>query len=449
MAAAARQICRCVRATSTKVPLKRKLQYQLPAARYISSSLPRLDRRDTEIGPPTDENAKKVGLTKEEVSRLIDSSGEDDPLGHGDPASEEDFNKILSDLKFLGKDGSLNLEEEEDDLDLSDPEVREEFSSRSPAEQEELRRELLRSRKSFALDDDDGEAELDEIPGFTSTMRELDRDTSEMRKEMQSILPEQDARSRNNIDWDFPKVRPPRRELGFWAMDEEDDEDALVEDGDDEFKDDDITSMAHAELELHRDIREYTRRAAWEMPFLSKLSKPFEKPETAQTPLRFRYTTYMGEHHPAAKKVVVSFCISDLSNLHDPQRIKLRKLLGTRYNPDTDTAKLSCERFDNPAQNKRFLGDTIASLLTEARNQEDMFEDVPMDLRHHKKKVKPVFPDEWKLTSQKSSKEGGQRTLGRNTQRLLAEREESRELAEERVPVDGEKVALRAHARVA
>lgn len=64
----------------------------------------------------------------------------------------------------------------------------------------------------------------------------------------------------------FEDVKDPGR--GFWAN-EEDDELAQTEDGDDAFNDDEITSMAHAELELHREIREYARIAAWDMPLLS------------------------------------------------------------------------------------------------------------------------------------------------------------------------------------
>jgi small subunit ribosomal protein S35 len=64
----------------------------------------------------------------------------------------------------------------------------------------------------------------------------------------------------------FEDVREKSR--GFWA-EEEDDEFGLVEDGDEEFNDDEITSMAHAELELHREMREYARIAAWDMPLLS------------------------------------------------------------------------------------------------------------------------------------------------------------------------------------
>lgn len=64
------------------------------------------------------------------------------------------------------------------------------------------------------------------------------------------------------------------KNLGFWAEDEPD-ELGIVEDGDEEFNDDEITSMAHAELELHREIREYMRIAAWDMPLLSSMYSPF------------------------------------------------------------------------------------------------------------------------------------------------------------------------------
>ena len=57
----------------------------------------------------------------------------------------------------------------------------------------------------------------------------------------------------------------------FWASDDPD-EFAMVEDGDDDFYDDEITSMAHAEVELHREMREYARIAAWDMPLLSSKS---------------------------------------------------------------------------------------------------------------------------------------------------------------------------------
>lgn len=54
---------------------------------------------------------------------------------------------------------------------------------------------------------------------------------------------------------------------GFW-QDEEDDEFGQTEDGDDEKSDDLITSVAESELEVQREIREYTRIAAWDLPLL-------------------------------------------------------------------------------------------------------------------------------------------------------------------------------------
>ncbi|KAL8654057.1 MAG: hypothetical protein Q9226_003582 [Calogaya cf. arnoldii] len=184
---------------------------------------------------------------------------------------------------------------------------------------------------------------------------------------------------------------------GLMAMGEIDEQDS----GEDEdFEGDDITSTAHGELEQHREIREYARIAAWEMPMLSKLAKPFVLP-SKDKPLRFRYTTYMGETHPAAKKIVLEFCTRDLPGLSEAQRIKLVKLIGVRYNPETDLVKMSCEMFETQAQNKRYLGDLVDTLMGEAKDASDMFEDVPLDFRHHKPKPRFEFPDQWKLTEER------------------------------------------------
>jgi small subunit ribosomal protein S35 len=88
-------------------------------------------------------------------------------------------------------------------------------------------------------------------------------------------------------------------------------------------------------------------------------------------------------------------------NLLPTQRDKLIKLAGPRYNPDTDLIKMSCEDFDTQAQNKRFLGETISKLLTEAKDGADSFEDVPFDFRHHKPKKRFAFPQDWILTPER------------------------------------------------
>jgi small subunit ribosomal protein S35 len=109
----------------------------------------------------------------------------------------------------------------------------------------------------------------------------------------------------------------------------------------------------------------------------------------------------MGEQHPAAKKVVVEFCPDDLPNLTEPQRTKLIKLVGPRYNPSTSIVKMSCESFETQAQNKRYLGDLVDTLVQTAKSNKDNFEDVPTDFRHHTPKPFHKFPERWKLTPER------------------------------------------------
>lgn len=149
------------------------------------------------------------------------------------------------------------------------------------------------------------------------------------------------------------------------------------------------------------------------------------------TPLRFRYTTYLGEHHPAAKKVVVEFTTKDLASatsLTEPQRIKLIKLVGVRYNPSKDLVRMSCEKFGEPAQNKRYLGDLVNKIVAEAKDTTDMFEDVPLDFRHHKPRKVNVFPEEWKINGEQGVK------------RLEGQREGVRLLGEKEELVDGKEI---------
>jgi small subunit ribosomal protein S35 len=132
----------------------------------------------------------------------------------------------------------------------------------------------------------------------------------------------------------------------------------------------------------------------------SDLTKPFTPP-TAATPLRFRYTTYMGEQHPAQRKVVVEFDPKDLS-LNPTHTQNLIKLAGVRYNPSSQIVKMSCEDHETQAQNKRHLGDTIKELIAKAKSPESAWlKDVPVDFRHAKPKKRFQFPDEWLLTEQR------------------------------------------------
>lgn len=96
------------------------------------------------------------------------------------------------------------------------------------------------------------------------------------------------------------------------------------------------------------------------------MAKPFQPP-TAEMALRFRYTSYLGEKHPAEKKVVLEFSPADMPDLTPIQREKLKKLVGVRYNPEKDIVRMNCEMFETQAQNKRYLGDLVDKLLHESR----------------------------------------------------------------------------------
>lgn len=131
-----------------------------------------------------------------------------------------------------------------------------------------------------------------------------------------------------------------------------------------DFEFDDLTSLGHSNLEMHREARQYARIAAYEMPLLSKLAKPFEPPTKDQV-LRYRYTSYMGEKHPAEKKVVVMAKVEDLVG-KGKEYEKFLKIAGPRVNGKGEL-RMSCEMFDTQAQNKRYLSDLVDKLIAEAK----------------------------------------------------------------------------------
>jgi small subunit ribosomal protein S35 len=64
----------------------------------------------------------------------------------------------------------------------------------------------------------------------------------------------------------FREVRPRKPKPGALNMGEEGSD---MPEEDPEFEEDDITSLAHGQLEQHREYRHYARLAAWEMPLLT------------------------------------------------------------------------------------------------------------------------------------------------------------------------------------
>lgn len=183
------------------------------------------------------------------------------------------------------------------------------------------------------------------------------------------------------------------------------------------FETDDLSSLAHAELAHHRELRQHLRLAAWEMPLLAQLATPYTKPDAAKYPLRWRYTTYMGELHPASNKVVVEFYPANLPDLTRQQVQTLKKLAGVRYDPVKKIIKMSCDSFEMQAANKRYLGDVIQTLITEAKDPNaDHFADIPLDTRHAKPRRKLRFPSEWLLTEERKASLDEQRRIAQEAE---------------------------------
>ena len=118
--------------------------------------------------------------------------------------------------------------------------------------------------------DMDPDALTDPTPKDRAALAEFKREMAAMEREM----PEDD------YDGPSARTRP-----GFMAMGEEDEMDDAP---DDVFEGNDMSSLGHGILEEHREIREYARIAAWELPLLSsKLPVPYHTPKKTPTSTYF------------------------------------------------------------------------------------------------------------------------------------------------------------------
>ncbi len=101
---------------------------------------------------------------------------------------------------------------------------------------------------------------LDEHMTSPEVVSDLNAQTSQAAYNSQTLM-----KSMESLD--LPeKIKP-----GLFAMGEVDPQDTGE---DEEFDGDDISSIAHGQLEQHREFREYARIAAWEMPLLSSMFLP-------------------------------------------------------------------------------------------------------------------------------------------------------------------------------
>ncbi len=109
-------------------------------------------------------------------------------------------------------------------------------------------------------------AEFEEVALSDEQMEQMLKRASAVQSEVEEGLARElgpiDARIRA-LDTDTGPDREPRVPQGFFNMSEDEDL------GPDDEEDGDISSLGHSELEKHRELREYARRIAWEMPLLS------------------------------------------------------------------------------------------------------------------------------------------------------------------------------------
>lgn len=59
---------------------------------------------------------------------------------------------------------------------------------------------------------------------------------------------------------------------------------------------------------------------------------------------------------------------------------KLKLLLANRYDAHTDTISIECDRFPFVRQNVAFMCDTLQNAIVEAKNEDDLFADIPLKI---------------------------------------------------------------------
>lgn len=165
----------------------------------------------------------------------------------------------------------------------------------------------------------------------------------------------------------------------------------------DDFDNDDTSSLGHLMLRDQRQTLHYLRLIEHQMPklvggshwlvhvalteiiALAAFRKPFVPP-TAETPVIVRSIEYAGEQHPAAAKSTIVVPVDGLPLKNQVAIHKLKLLAGPRWtpNPPADAGvsgletwgngyiKISCEDFPKPAQNLKWASDTLDRLVSEA-----------------------------------------------------------------------------------
>ncbi|EEB06479.2 ribosomal protein subunit S24 [Schizosaccharomyces japonicus yFS275] len=155
-----------------------------------------------------------------------------------------------------------------------------------------------------------------------------------------------------------------------------------------------MKESAIQELDNERFVREYYRKIAYELPFLSKFVKPFSKQNDAF--LRFAYTA---RTKPTAddNKVSLTFHPDAIPSLDQPTIHALKLIADDRYDSSTGILTISCDTFPTALQNKRSLAVTFNKLIDKAREYKIKFADIPLRERKPLKRDlnKIPIPKSW------------------------------------------------------
>lgn len=169
------------------------------------------------------------------------------------------------------------------------------------------------------------------------------------------------------------------------------------------YKFDEYPTAAQDIVRDFRDVMEFNRKAAFELPQLAKFRQEYVPVDSKEKPIVYKYTRFIGEAHPAERKVALQFKVADL-NLAPAEAHKLKLLAGTRYNYLDDVVLMSCEKYLEPAQNAAFMDEILQDLVAEAKRNPEEFASVPLDKRHieaklgkskRKNKQTIPFPKDW------------------------------------------------------
>lgn len=169
------------------------------------------------------------------------------------------------------------------------------------------------------------------------------------------------------------------------------------------YKFDEYPTAAQDIVRDFRDVMEFNRKAAFELPQLVKFRQEYTPVNFSEKPVVYKYTRFIGESHPAERKVTVQLKVSDLG-LTEVEAHKFKLLAGSRYNYIDDVLLMSSDKFIEPAQNSSFLAEILEDLVEESKTNPQEFANVPLDKRHieakllkSKRKNKKIipFPKEW------------------------------------------------------